>query len=320
MHELDSNKIKNKKFQRSNTYKVVNKKHESKKKIIIKSFSNKNISYSINEILDNYNSNNNNYLILTDNEQITKTQLLRIRSSEEIIRDIKSRLKLNKNLYFFTQDKNDIKINKQNTRALNYRRKLYLKKASHFGEFLNYNVFNEKDNEIKELIDNYNKQISKQKIKKKERKKQIWNKLYGITPEYNNIIKTAKRKKNLSLEDYQDNILIALNSNGMFSSENLSDLYQKLKNIKMDIETVTPYPKINIKNIVKHFKKRVKNDKIPRLKDFFLKNKEKPDKFERDEKTIISLKLKKYNNQISRIKPDNLYMLPLHIRKLFIKK
>lgn len=320
MHELDSNKIKNKKFQRSNTYKVVNKKHESKKKIIIKSFSNKNISYSINEILDNYNSNNNNYLILTDNEQITKTQLPRIRSSEEIIRDIKSRLKLNKNLYFFTQDKNDIKINKQNTRALNYRRKLYLKKASHFGEFLNYNVFNEKDNEIKELIDNYNKQISKQKIKKKERKKQILNKLYGITPEYNNIIKTAKRKKNLSLEDYQDNILIALNSNGMFSSENLSDLYKKLKNIKMDIETVTPYPKINIKNIVKHFKKRVKNDKIPRLKDFFLKNKEKPDKFERDEKTIISLKLKKYNNQISRIKPDNLYMLPLHIRKLFIKK
>lgn len=122
------------------------------------------------------------------------------------------------------------------------------------------------------------------------------------------------------MEDYQDNILIALNSNGMFSSENLSDLYKKLKNIKMDIETVTPYPKINIKNIVKHFKKRVKNDKIPRLKDFFLKNKEKPDKFERDEKTIISLKLKKYNNQISRIKPDNLYMLPLHIRKLFIKK
>ena len=323
------------KLKRSKTLKIVNENNESTKKLKIKSSSNKNVKYSINSIInnsntikfqDNYNLKLINYIpenydINNDIMTSSRTNLPRIRSSDEIISDIKSRLLMNKNLSFFITDKNGIKVNNKDMRVLNYRKKCYLKKGSHFGEFLNYNVFNEKDIEIKELINNFNKQIYKKKINKIQRRKNILNKLYGITPEYNNIIKTAKSQKNLSLEEYQDKILLALNSNRIYSSENLSELYQKFKKIKTDIETVTPYPKINIRNIINHFKNRIKinNDKKMRLKDFLTKSKEPQDEFERDEQKIISLKLKKNNNQISRIQHDHLYMLPLHIRKLFIK-
>jgi hypothetical protein len=251
----------------------------------------------------------------------SRTNLPRIRSSDEIISDIKSRLLLNKNLSFFITDKHGIKVNNKDMRVLNYRKKCYLKKASHFGEFLNYNVFNEKDIEIKELINNFNKQIYKKKINKIQRRKNILNKLYGITPEYNKIIKTSKSQKLLPLEEYQDNLLAALSSNGKYSSDSLSGLYQKFKIIKTDIESVTPYPKINIKNIINHFKNGIKkkNDKMLRLKEFLSKSKEPKDEFEKEEKNIISLKLKKNHNYISKIQHDNLYMLPVHIRKLFIK-
>ena len=323
------------KLKRAKTLKIVNKNNESTKKLKIKSLSNKNVKYSLNSIInnsntikfqDNYNLKSINYIpenydINNDIMTSSRTNLPRIRSSDEIISDIKSRLLLNKNLSFFITDKHGIKVNNKDMRVLNYRKKCYLKKASHFGEFLNYNVFNEKDIEIKELINNFNKQIYKKKINKIQRRKNILNKLYGITPEYNNIIKTAKSQKNLSLEEYQDKILLALNSNRIYSSENLSELYQKFKKIKTDIETVTPYPKINIRNIINHFKNRIKinNDKKMRLKDFLTKSKEPQDEFERDEQKIISLKLKKNNNQFSRIQHNNLYMLPVHIRKLFIK-
>jgi ribosome-binding protein aMBF1 (putative translation factor) len=323
------------KLKRAKTLKIVNKNNESTKKLKIKSLSNKNVKYSLNSIInnsstikfqDNYNLKLINYIpenydINNDIMTSSRTNLPRIRSSDEIISDIKSRLLLNKNLSFFITDKNGIKVNNKDMRVLNYRKKCYLKKGSHFGEFLNYNVFNEKDIEIKELINNFNKQIYKKKINKIQRRKNILNKLYGITPEYNNIIRTAKSQKNLSLEEYQDKILLALNSNRIYSSENLSELYQKFKKIKTDIETVTPYPKINIRNIINHFKNRIKinNDKKMRLKDFLTKSKEPQDEFERDEQKIISLKLKKNNNQFSRIQHNNLYMLPVHIRKLFIK-
>ena len=51
--------------------------------------------------------------------------------------------------------------------------------------------------------------MAKKRINKVQRRKNILNKLYGITPEYNKNLKTAKSQKNLSLEDYQDNILLA---------------------------------------------------------------------------------------------------------------
>ena len=318
-------------FNRANTLQIDDNKIENKKKLKLKkSLSFKDGSYSLNSILNSPKTikfQHNYDLKLFDNnvenneDEKSKGYLPRILSSDEIMSNIKSKLSLNKNASFFITDNNGIKGNRKNMKIIKNRKKGFLKKVSHFGEYLNYNVFNEKDIEIKDLIDNFNKQAQKKRINKIQRKQNILNKLYGITPEYNKTLKTAKSQKHLPLEEYQDKILLALNTNGMYSNENLNALYQKFKIIKMDIETVTPYPKINIKNIIKHFKNRIqtKNDKMLSLKEYLSKNKKPKDKFERDEQKIRNLKFKKHNNQISRIKYDNLYMLPPHVRKLFIK-
>lgn len=304
------------KLKRANTLFLLDRKEEKDedenenlklKKKIVKSISVKNLVYSMNSILNHYSEK--------------KLKFPKILSSDDLISNIRERILKNKNLSFFISDENGIRINKTDNRVINYRRRAYLKKASHFNEFLNYNVFNEKDEEIKDIIDKFNIQNAKQKINKVKRRKIILNKLYGITPEYNNKIKTAKSQKHLSLVNYQDNIIDALNSNGMYSTETIGKLYQKFKNIKIDVDNVVPYPKINIKKIIKHFKKGIKkNNRVFSLKEFLSKSNEPEDEFEKEEKKIIALKLKKNTiNRNFRIQNDNLYMLPSHVRKLFRK-
>ena len=56
-----------------------------------------------------------------------------------------------------------------------------------------------------------------------------------------------------------------------------------------------------------------------RLKDFLTKTKVPQDEFEEDEQKIISLKFKKNNRFITRKENDRFYMLPEHIRNLFVK-
>ena len=261
-------------------------------------------------------------LLDLDNELTPKINLPRIPSSERLIIDIKSRIANNKKLNFFVTTGKGLIINKTETKIKNYRRRKLFKSSSQFGELLNFNVFNEKDIEIKDLIEKYHLQMEKKKINKVQRRKDILNKLYGITSEYINNIKKAKSQKNLSLEDYQDKILLALNSNGRYSNECMGQLYQKFKNIRINMETVVPYPKINFNKIIKHFKNSIKrkNFRMMSVKDLLSKNNEPQDEFEKEEKKIISLKLKKnHNYHISRIQHDNLYILPVHIRKLFIK-
>lgn len=305
------------------------------KKKILKSLSHKNILVSLSSTLKTYNlssnkkikkikiynSNSHKDLQIYNNEMNQKDHLPKISPSQQLISNIRKRLLLNKNLAFFEKDKNGIKVNRKINPILNFRRRVHLKKASSFGQFLNYNVFIEKDEEIKDLIDKFNAQMEKKKMNKLERRKNILNKLYGITPKYNEIIKIAKRQKYLPLEEYQDNILLAFNSNGNYNAETMGQLYQKFKNIKTDVENVAPYPKINIKNIIDHIKKGIKKekDKKIRLKDFISKSNEPQDEFEKEEQKIISLRFKRINNRISKIQNDNLFVLPIHIRKLFIK-
>ena len=313
------------KLRRSKTLSILTNDHEVKinKRNIVKSLSFNEIGLqSLNPMSSKNIKNQLKLLDLDSNEATSKIKLPRIPSSEQLIIDIKSKIEINKHLNFFITTEKGLKINKSDTKIKNYRRRIQLKKASVFGELLNFNVFNEKDIEIKDLIDKFHNQMAKKKINKVKRRKIILNKLYSITPEYNNNIKIAKSQKNLSLEDYQDNILLALNSNGMYSNECMGQLYQKLKNIRIDMETVVPYPKINFNKIIKHFKNRIKrkNFRMMSVKDLISKTKEPQDEFEKEEKKIISLKLKKnYNYHISRIQHDNLYTLPVHIRKLFIK-
>ena len=304
---------------------------------LIKSVSNQKVNYpknlklniNINEYskkpfnynLKNVNLDNLNHIFFNFPKKRRRMRFPRIRSYEELKSRIDSRLETDKNMYFFITDKYGIRVNKNDGKILNYRKKSAVKKVSRLKEYLNYNVFNEKDVEIKDLVAKFDNQEKQKKINKLQKRKVILNKLYGITPYYLNLIKFAKNQKHLSLEDYQDTIITAFSSNGMYSNESLSDLNHRFKNIRSEIESVTPFPQINIKNIVKHFKsnKKRKNDNMLRLKDFLTKKKVPQDEFEEDEQKIISLKFKKNNRFITRKENDRLYMLPEHIRNLFVK-
>ena len=289
----------------------------------------KNLKMTINEFsktpynfkLKDVNLSILNNIFFNRQKKIKRARLPRIHSYDEIISKINSKLKANKNMPFFITDKYGIRVNKNEGKIINYRKKTGTKKVSHLKEYLNYNVFNEKDLEIKDLVAKFDNQEKQKKVNKLEKRKVIFNKLYGVTPQYLNLIKFAKNQKHLSLEDYQDTIMTAFSSNGIYSSDNLTELYHKFKNIRTDIENVTPFPPINIKHIIKHFKsnKKRKNDKLIRLKNYLSKTKEPQDEFEEDEQKIISLKLKKNNRVIKKKENDRFYMLPEHIKSLFVK-
>jgi hypothetical protein len=286
-------------------------------KLNIKEYSKKPFNYN----LKNVNLDNLNHIFFNFPKKRRRVRFPRIRSYEELKSKIDSKLETDKNMSFFITDKYGIRVNKNDGKIINYRKKSAVKKVSRLKEYLNYNVFNEKDIEIKDLVAKFDNQEKQKKINRLQKRKVILNKLYGITPQYLEVIKFAKNQKHLSLEDYQDTIMTAFSSNGMYSSESLSDLNHRFKNIRTEIESVTPFPQINIKNIVKHFKsnKKRKNDNMLRLKDFLTKTKVPQDEFEEDEQKIISLKFKKNNRFITRKENDRLYMLPEHIRNLFVK-
>jgi len=302
---------------------------------LIKSLSNQNVNYpknlklNINDFakkpynfnLKNVNLDSLNHIFFNIPKKRRRVRFPRIRSYDELKSRIDSRLETDKNMSFFVTDKYGIRVNKNDGKIINYRKRSAMKKVSHLKEYLNYNVFNEKDIEIKDLVAKFDNQEKQKRINKLQKRKVILNKLYGITPQYLDVIKFAKHQKHLSLEDYQDTIITAFSSNGMYSSESLSDLNHRFKNIRTEIESVTPFPQINIQNIVKHFKshKKKKSDNMLRLKDFLAKTKVPQDEFEEDEQKIISLKNKKNNRFITRKENDRLYMLPAHIRNLFVK-
>ena len=312
-----------------------NKIKNRNKGTLIKSISNQNVNFpknlklNINEFskkpynynLKDVNLDNLNNIFFNFQKKRRRVRFPRIRSYEELKSKIDSRLETDKNMHFFITDKYGIRVNKNEGKIKNYRKQSAVKKVSRIKEYLNYNVFNEKDLEIKDLVAKFDNQEKQKRINKIEKRKVILNKLYGITPQYLDVIKFAKNQKHLSLEDYQDTIMIAFSSNGMYSSESLSDLNHRFKNIRTEIESVTPFPRINIKNIVKHFKnnQKKKSDYKLRLKDYLSKTKVPQDEFEEDEQKIISLKFKKNNRFITRKENDRFYMLPEHIRNLFVK-
>ena len=283
----------------------------------INEYSKKPFNYN----LKNANLESLNHIFFNFPKKRRRLRIPRIRSYEELKSKIDSRLETDKNMPFFITDKYSIRVNKNDGKIINYRKKSAVKKVSRLREYLNYNVFNEKDIEIKDLVAKFDNQEKQKKINKLQKRKVILNKLYGITPQYLDVMKFAKNQKHLSLEDYQDTIMTAFSSNGMYSSESLSDLNHRFKNIRTEIESVTPFPQININNIVKHFKSNIKrkSDNMLRLKDFLTKTKVPQDEFEEDEQKIISLKFKKNNRFITRKENDRLYMLPEHIRNIFVK-
>lgn len=267
----------------------------------------------IDENLENLNKNNE----ITENLLITEPTGIPVIESKisKILRKALRKIEKRK-----PKDLGSIfdrkKINVRNKRNLaktgfinNFNREKLIKEKD------KYNVFEYEDNKIKELITQFKEQNLKNKIPKFRRKKMAFNKLYDISSESAEKIKNLKNSKKLySLEKYQENMLMAIESNSIAQNE-LMNLKQQLYELKVESNNVSALPPININAIRTHIINNSKmNSKKKNMKEILNSKKEPLDEYEKEMKNI---KCHKSQPKIRRNK--NLEMLPEYIRSLFSK-
>jgi len=150
-------------------------------------------------------------------------------------------------------------------------------------QFQEFNVFENEDKFIKNLMTKF-KLMNQPTETPIEKRKKIFNKLYGINPHYKTEWTKVKKKKNLSLEDYQAYTFRVFCKNKI-EEQKLFDLAFDLKYIRQQTASISPLPTINFKTIYDHFKtKSVNNKKFYRTK--FWDKKKSEDEFEKEEKEI----------------------------------
>ena len=111
-----------------------------------------------------------------------------------------------------------------------------------------YNVFANEDHVIKDLLLQFKEKNEKDKIPKLIRKRMAFNRLYNITDSSIEKLNHVKsRKKLFTLEEYQENILKAVNVNSVEQSE-IMKLIESFNEIKIDSNNVTALPPINIED------------------------------------------------------------------------
>ena len=97
------------------------------------------------------------------------------------------------------------------------------------------------------------------------------------------------------MKDYQSNILKAYSFNEKNSDKSINQLSKKFDELREEIESIPPLPKINIKTIINNIKNKPKKEKIVSVKNYINKVNEPKDAFEKEEQLIYSLRLKRNN-------------------------
>lgn len=206
----------------------------------------------------------------------------------KIKEDIKSQLYKIKNGNFFSTEEFGINLNKNKIKVKNPKTKRK-NKSKH----KNKNEDNKFD--IDSLIEKFDEKYIINAINKRNYKKNRLNKVYGITVDYMNKLNAAKRKKYLSLKDYQSNILNVYSYNEKNSDESINQLSKKFNNLREETESVIPYPKINFETIFNNIKNKEESDKILNLESYI--NKQSEPTVENEKKELMK--------NLSRMKRNN---------------
>ena len=221
-----------------------------------------------------FNSDRNMKIATSSKEKI---KLPKLHLYKRIKNDIKSKLLEIKNGNFFVTDENRIYVNKNKLNKSKHKTKSDKK---------------DKDEEFKlnfdSLISKFDEEYIVNAILNKNKQRNKLNKIYGITSAYINKLNAAKRKKYLTLKDYQSNILKAYSFNEKNSDKSINQLSKKFDELREEIESIPPLPKI-----INHIKNKPKKEKIVSVKNYINKVNEPKDAFEKEEQLIYSLRLKR---------------------------
>ena len=239
---------------------------------------------NIEEIKDNlYNINDYTSVKKNSKSIITKNQI-KIKALK-ILREIDKK-KENNSIFLTNEKKSQYELKTERVR----KRKnslIYSYNDKGIKPHEDFNVFNNEDKFIKDLMEKFNKK-SQQKISKSDKKKQVLNKLYGIDPLFSKKMKIAKKNKKLPLEEYQTNTFKILTKNNIDKTE-LYDLAYNLKNLRQQSDSVSPLPPIKMNIIYDHVytnnKNKEKKNKMT-LQQLINENHEPKDEFEKEEKLI----------------------------------
>ena len=179
-----------------------------------------------------------------------------------------------------------------------------------------FNVFSNEDHIIKDLMTQFKEKNEKDKIPKLIRKKMAFNRLYNINDDAIERLKNVKKRKKLyNLDQYQENILKAVDVNSVDQGE-IIKLIQNLNEIKIESDNVKALPPINIDIIKDHvYKKKI----LPKKKNLkqLIKIRLPLDEFEKEERLIKSLK--SFKSHPKRRRNKNIDIMPQYIRDIFSK-
>ena len=215
-----------------------------------------------------------------------KIKLPKIQLNNKNKTDIKSKLIGIKNGNFFLTEEGKINLNKEKIKIPKNKKKRNNDKKYEDKKFqLN----------LDSLMAKFDAEYIIAALNKRNNERDRLNKLYGITSEYINKVEEAKNKKYLSLKNYQSNILDAYSFNEKNSEQSIRELSYKFNNLREDIESIFPFPKINLKTMFNHIKNQEKKNKILSVKSYINKVNEPKDDYEREEELIKSLRLKSKN-------------------------
>ena len=255
---------------------------------------------------------NNTKINFNNNLTERKSTLPPIRTDQQILKEIESRKPKNIGSIFLFDKQPQKRKKIQSLNYINEIEKYDIKKIK------NFNVFSTEDNEIKDLMFQFDKNSKNKLMPKNKRKRKILDKLYGITPELKNKLDYAKSNKKLNLETYQENILYSLDDEFIDRSD-IMDLMQSFEELKIKNSSVKPLPKINLDIIYNHVynkSKKIKN-KSMNIKDY-LNNNDSLDEFEKEQKLINNIKTYRYVPK--KIRNKNLERMPNYIREIFSKQ
>ena len=272
---------------------------------------------------------NNENTIESNNKRsstVKKTKLIKgkklklpiINANHPILKEIYKNKKEHGPFYLFTSENQKIqkpRVNKNKKIIPSYLKMYELEKSN---ETQDYNVFNDQDNVIKDLMLKFYEKEKKKKINKLIKRKTALNGLYDITPESNIHMIEAKKYKSLDLEDYQNNILTSVPVNCL-EKGGMMDLVQSFHNLNYECDCVKPSPPINVKIIEDHIYKKNNNKSVKKmnLREFLGQSNEPKDEFEREQRVIKNLRSYKALPKFKRNK--NYDFLPSYLREALNK-